>query len=182
MTDMNMGVATELGSFGSFAVMWLAMTGAMMLPSAAPAIVQRARVDPRSVVLFVLAYVAVWQLAGVAGFAADRPHGAVVAGLAVIAAGLYEASPLKRLCRERCQGRAGFDYGLYCVGANVGLMAILLAVAPMSMAWMAVIGAVMIAQKLLPVSPTIDAPFALVIVAYGVLTVVLPGYAPGLSA
>src|SRR5271165_1011418 len=36
MTGMDMGVATQLGSFAFFIGMWVPMTAAMMLPGAAP--------------------------------------------------------------------------------------------------------------------------------------------------
>ncbi|MGZ4619365.1 MAG: hypothetical protein ACXV3F_11750 [Frankiaceae bacterium] len=40
MTGMDMGTATELGSFGFFAALWLSRMAAMMLPGAVPAIVR----------------------------------------------------------------------------------------------------------------------------------------------
>ena len=43
MNGMDMGVATELGSFGFFAALWVSMMAAMMLPGAAPAVVRRAQ-------------------------------------------------------------------------------------------------------------------------------------------
>ena len=42
MTGMNMGVATQLGSFTFFVTLWVTMMAAMMLPGAAPAVVRRA--------------------------------------------------------------------------------------------------------------------------------------------
>src|SRR5260370_14920343 len=44
MNEMDMGVATRLGSFGFFVVLWAWMMAAMMLPGAAPAVVRRAHV------------------------------------------------------------------------------------------------------------------------------------------
>ena len=43
MNGMDMGVATQLGSFAFFAVLWVAMMAAMMLPGAAPAVSRRTR-------------------------------------------------------------------------------------------------------------------------------------------
>jgi predicted metal-binding membrane protein len=43
MNGMDMGVATRLGSFASFAGLWVAMMAAMMLPGAAPAVLGRAQ-------------------------------------------------------------------------------------------------------------------------------------------
>ena len=56
MTGMDMGVATELGSFGFFAAAWVSMMAAMMLPGAAPPVLRRAhaRGRVRAVPLFVV--------------------------------------------------------------------------------------------------------------------------------
>jgi predicted metal-binding membrane protein len=43
MNGMDMGTATQLGSFGFFIAVWVAMMAAMMLPGAAPAVLRRAR-------------------------------------------------------------------------------------------------------------------------------------------
>ena len=40
MNGMDMGTATQLGSFGFFIAVWVAMMAAMMLPGAAPAVAQ----------------------------------------------------------------------------------------------------------------------------------------------
>ncbi len=76
-----MGTATQLGSFGAFIAVWVAMMAAMMLPGAAPAVLRRAQAGGvRAVPLFVGAYLAVWALAGVLVYAVDRPHGTLAAG------------------------------------------------------------------------------------------------------
>src|SRR5262245_37841738 len=54
---MDMGVATELGSFSSFIGYWVPMMTAMMLPGATPAISRLARVQ--SMPLFVGSYLSV---------------------------------------------------------------------------------------------------------------------------
>jgi predicted metal-binding membrane protein len=108
MDGMDMGVATELGSFSSFVALWLTMMGAMMLPGATPAVLRRAHAGNRvaAVPLFVGSYLAVWTLVGVAVYAVYRPHGTAAAGGLAIAAGIYELAPLKRHFREHCrQGR-----------------------------------------------------------------------------
>jgi predicted dithiol-disulfide oxidoreductase (DUF899 family) len=43
MNGMDVGTATQLGSFGFFIAVWVAMMAAMMLPGAAPAVLRRAR-------------------------------------------------------------------------------------------------------------------------------------------
>ena len=132
MGGMNMGVATQLGSFGVFAALWVPMMAAMMLPGAAPAVLRRAEAGVRAVPLFVGSYLAVWALVGVVVYGLYRPHGAGAAGVVVIAAGVYELTPLKLRCRRRCRESvsSGFAFGLFCVGSSIGLMLILAGAEP----------------------------------------------------
>jgi predicted metal-binding membrane protein len=104
-------------------------------------------------------------------YAVYRPHGSAAAGALTIAAGLYELTPLKRDCRRRCREsvRSGFQFGLYCVGSSIGLMAMLVALGVMSIAWMSVVAALVLAQKLLPPRASVDVPVALAIVGLGIL-------------
>jgi predicted metal-binding membrane protein len=184
MNGMDMGVGTRLGSFAFFVAVWVPMMAAMMLPGAVPAVVRRARVSNglRTVPAFVIAYVGVWAVVGVAAYGLYRPHSSAAAGVLVIAAGLYELTPLKRVCRRRCgeNGRSGLAFGLCCVGSSAGLMLALLALGPMSVIWMAVITAITVAQKLLPPRAAMDVPLALAIVGFGVLIIAAPLSIPGL--
>jgi predicted metal-binding membrane protein len=184
MNGMNMGVATTLGSFAFFVAVWVSMMAAMMLPAATPAVLKRAQASGhlRAVLAFVGSYLVVWTLVGIAVYALYRPHGSVAAGAIVIAAGAYELTPLKRRCRQRCREslRSGFGFGIYCVGSSIGLMLILIAVGLMSIAWMAVIAVVVLAQKLLPAKATLDIALALAIVGLGILIVTAPSAVPGL--
>jgi predicted metal-binding membrane protein len=184
MTGMDMGVATRLGSLGFFVVLWVLMMAAMMLPGAAPAVARRAHASGRvrAVPLFIGSYLAVWTLVGLAVYALYRPHGSVPAGAAVIAAGIYELTPLKQRCRRRCRDSAGsgLEFALYCVGSSIGLMLILVAGSVMSIAWMAVIAVLVVAQKLVPGKGALDVPLALAIVGLGVLIIISPTSVPGL--
>jgi predicted metal-binding membrane protein len=181
---MDMGAATDLGSFAFFVAAWVPMMAAMMLPGAAPAVTRRVRSDRHAdaVPLFVGSYLAVWAVAGLAVYALYRPHGSTVAGALIIAAGVYELTPLKRDCRRRCRAsvRSGFEFGLYCVGSSIGLMVVLLALGAMSVMWMAAVG-VALAQKLLPPTLVIDVPLASAIVALGMVAAIAPSSIPGLT-
>jgi predicted metal-binding membrane protein len=184
MNGMDMGAATRLGSFGFFVAVWVWMMAAMMLPGAAPAVVRRARAGGvRAMPLFVGSYLAVWALVGAAVYALDRPHGSGAAGAVVIAAGVYELTPLKRHFRRRCRESAGsgFGFGLCCVGSSIGLMLVLVAVGVMSVTWMAVIAVLVLGQKLLPAKAAIDVPLALAIVGLGILIVIAPSLVPGVT-
>src|SRR6266851_1341838 len=101
MNGMDMGVATPLGPFAFFVAMWVPMMAAMMLPGAAPAVLRCAHASARvgTVPLFVASYLAVWTLVGVAVYAVYWPHGSFAAGAIIIAAGIYELTPLKQFFR-----------------------------------------------------------------------------------
>ncbi|MDT5026363.1 MAG: hypothetical protein QOE61_2789 [Micromonosporaceae bacterium] len=185
MSGMDMGVATQLGSFAFFVAVWVSMMAAMMLPGAAPAVLRRAHASGgvRAVPLFVGSYLAVWTLVGIAVYALYRPHGSFAAGAVAIAAGVYEFTPLKQHFRQRCRESvcSGFEFGLYCVGSCIGLMLVLVAVSAMSISWMSVIALLVFAQKLLPRNAAIDLPVALAIVGLGILILMAPSSVPGLT-
>ncbi|HTU84627.1 MAG TPA: DUF2182 domain-containing protein [Solirubrobacteraceae bacterium] len=184
MNGMDMGVATGLGSFGFFIGVWALMMAAMMLPGAAPAVVRQARAGAHAYAapVFVGSYLAVWTLLGVFVYAVYRPHGTSLAGAVVIAAGVYELTPLKRHFRARCRERldSGLGFGLCCVGSSAGLMAVMVVLGVMSVTWMSVVAVVVIGQKLVPARAAIDIPLALALIAFGVLVIVSPGSVPGL--
>jgi predicted metal-binding membrane protein len=183
MHGMDMGPATELGTFGFFIAAWVSMMGAMMLPAATPALARHVRgVGLRSAPLFVASYLAVWGVVGLVVYALYRTHGTTVAGTVVIAAGLYELTPVKRHFRHRCQERVrdGLDFGLCCVGSSIGLMAMLVALGVMSGTWMSVISVLVLVQKLMPPRAAVDVALASAIVGLGVLIILAPSAAPGL--
>jgi predicted metal-binding membrane protein len=185
MDGMDMGVATELGSFPSFVTAWVSMMAAMMLPGAAPAVLRRAHASGRALAapLFAGSYLAVWTAVGFAVYALHQPHGSSIAGALTIVAGFYELTPLKRHFRRRCRENvhSGVRFGLSCVGSSIGLMVMLLALGVMSVVWMSVVAVLILGQKLLSPRASIDAPLGLAIVALGILVVLAPSAVPGLT-
>jgi predicted metal-binding membrane protein len=161
------------------------MMAAMMLPGAAPAVLRRAHDAGRVrvVPLFVGSYLFVWALAGAAAYMLYRPHGPAAAAVVVIAAGLYELTPLKRHFRDRCRDsvRSGLAFGLCCVGSSIGLMAMFLALGAMSVTWMLVITVLVLGQKLLPPRAAVDVPLALAITGLGIWILLAPSSVPGLT-
>ena len=119
MAGMDAGPGSELGSVGWFAVTWLVMMTAMMLPAVTPiaaAYTRRASV-PGGHVAFAAGYLAAWVAAGLAGYAAIEglrsihpgllawdDAGRYVAAGTVLGAGLYQLTVPKaaflRHCRE----------------------------------------------------------------------------------
>jgi len=184
MAGMDMGVATGLGSLGFFVAVWVVMTAAMMLPGAAPAVVRYAHASARVrvVPLFLVSYLVVWALVGLAVYSFYRPHGTSAAAAIVLAAGVYELTPLKRHFRGRCRQSvpSGVVFGLDYIGSSIGLMLMLVALGVMSVTWMSVIAAVIAAQKLLPTKATIDVALGLAIVEFGILIMIAASSVPGL--
>lgn len=185
MQGMDMGVQTDLGSFEFFLAAWVAMMAAMMLPGALPALIRRARAGGSVLAAphFAVSYLVVWTLVGLVIYALYEPHGTTVAGAMTVAAGLYELTPLKRACRIRCREsvRSGSLFGTYCIGSSIGLMIVLLAVGAMSIAWMAVVAALVVGQKLLPPRPLLDVPLALALIGLGIAIAIAPSVVPGIA-
>ena len=210
MSGMDMGPGGSLGSLTFFTATWVIMMAAMMLPSAAPAVlsfdrraVRRVAAGLWSPLLFVAGYLGVWTLVGVGAFGAyqamsdahlhvlewDR-GGRYVAGAAVVAAGLYELTALKRACLRRCRGgadragtpvEAGLRYAGNCVGCSAGLMLLLFAVGVMSFFWMAVVTVLVFAQKVPRGGMRLVVPVAALLLALGIWIAVAPASVPGLT-
>src|SRR5689334_21677147 len=120
MHGMDAGPGTDLGSVGWYVGIWVTVMAAMMFPAAAPMVLifhrvsqERARRGQSFVPtwIFVLAYLAVWTLYGLAAYGLYRlvlhygggffdwdRGGRWVAGAAIAAAGIYELTPLKSVC------------------------------------------------------------------------------------
>jgi predicted metal-binding membrane protein len=203
MRGMDAGPGTDLGGLGWFLGIWVTMTAAMMLPSAAPAARHAARLARRvPTLLFTAGYLAVWTGYGLLAYgvfqlvtsldlgwlAWDR-RGPYVAGSVIVAAGLYELTPLKRLSLRRCRSdphggkafRSGLVHGLDCVGCSGGLMAVLFVLGAMSLFWMAVVAVAIFAEKVLPRGPRLASLFSVALVALGIWVAVSPASVPGLT-
>jgi predicted metal-binding membrane protein len=77
--------------------------------------------------------------------------------------------------------RMGVEHGAYCVGCCWGLMLALFAVGVMSLFWMAVVAALIFAQKVLPHGDKLAPVFAVAFVAFGIWIAAAPGSVPGLT-
>lgn len=109
-------------SLGAFAVAWVAMMAAMMLPAVLPVVrlyaqaAARGRVAPTG--FFALGYLALWAAMAAPAFlawraleeplAAGRPWVARVAGVTFLAAALWQLTPLKSACLRHCRSPLGF--------------------------------------------------------------------------
>jgi predicted metal-binding membrane protein len=169
--------------FGALVLMWWVMMVAMMLPSAAPAILLYARVREMrggdSAVaqtwVFLSGYLAVWLMfsivaAGAQRLAADPSmalHNRIAEAAVLIAAGIYQLSPLKSACLSRCRSpaqfvsrhwrpgwagavRLGVLHGADCVGCCWLLMALLFVGGVMNLLWIIALTLIVSGEKLLP--------------------------------
>ena len=172
-------------------VMWAVMMIGMMAPSVAPMLLAYARVGRQGNVKgkplaatgwFAAGYFLTWMgfaLAATlvqwmierAGLLDSRMASAsnVLAGIVMIAVGLYQFSPLKDVCLARCQSPIdflthsggfrgdlpgcllmGLRHGAYCIGCCWALMALLFVGGVMNLLWIAVLALVVLLEKLAP--------------------------------
>jgi predicted metal-binding membrane protein len=222
MAGMDMGPGTDPGSLGFYLTVWVVMMAAMMFPSTAPmtavhARLQRARRmrgdgDARgATTLFVAGYLATWTAAGLVSYAIvvgsrslsidalswDRGGKWVAAGV-LVAAAIYELTPLKDACLVRCRGplsfvlehwrpgrlgalRMGAIHGAWCAGCCWALMAALFALGVMSLTWMAVVAALIAAEKLAPWKIVAVRGVAAVLVVLAIGVALAPDRVPALT-
>jgi predicted metal-binding membrane protein len=162
--DMPMGRGLWIGA-------WTVMMAAMMLPSASPLVLLYAKRSAAfDSALLTAGYLAVWAAVGVAAYELDMrlpdPTDAVV-GTVLVAAGVYQLTPLKGACLKRCRNpmdflvthwhsgrlgamRLGVEHGASCLGCCWALMAVLVLAGSMSFGWVLAIALVVAAEKLLP--------------------------------
>ena len=190
--------------FSALVLMWWVMMVAMMLPSAAPAILLYVRVrDMRnrdSAIaeswVFLLGYLLVWLLFSLAAASAQwlligssMALSARRAGAAVlIAAGLYQLSPLKaawiRQCRSPAQFisrhwqsgwpgavRLGVMHGGYCVGCCSLLMVLLFVGGVMNLLWIAGLTILVAVEKLAPGGPVIGRAAGVALIGWGLVRI-----------
>ena len=185
MHGMDMGVATRLGSLSYFLSVWVPMMAAMMLPGTAPLVQRNVRVGGRllDTPRYLAGYLVIWAGCGIAVYGVYRPHGTVAAGALTMAAGVYELTPMKRRFRQMCRDRvsSGLKLGLCCVGSSMGLMLLMAALGVMSLTWMSVVAAVVLAQKLLPPRAVVDVAVAVAVMALGAAVLTAPSSVPGLG-
>jgi predicted metal-binding membrane protein len=193
MAGMDEGPGTDLGGAQWFLGIWVVMTAAMMLPSTV-------RVAPTA--LFAAGYLAVWTVFGLAAYLVFRlvtwfdtgwlawdAGGPYVAGGAIVAAGLYELTPMKQRSLRRCRSPhdgaspfgVGVAHGVDCVGCSAGLMIVLFALGVMSLFWMALVAAAIFAEKVLPQGKRLSRGVAVALVVIGIGVAFAPGGVPGLT-
>jgi predicted metal-binding membrane protein len=186
MTAVQPWTATE---FGLRLAMWAVMMVAMMVPTAAPMTLMYAAVARKAAAqnnplaptfVFVAGYIAMWTVfslaATIAQHALDRAAllspmmvstSARFGAALLIAAGIYQFTPLKNACLRNCRTpahflsrywrsgnlgafRMGLRLGAYCVGCCWILMGLLFVGGVMNLLWIAAIAIFVLLEKTIP--------------------------------
>jgi predicted metal-binding membrane protein len=186
MTGMQPWTTTE---FGLRLAMWAVMMIAMMVPTAAPmtlmyaAVARKAAAQHNPVAptfVFVSGYLAMWTIfslvATLAQLGLDQAallspmmvsNSAVSGAALLIAAGIYQFTPLKNACLRNCRAparflsrywrvgnlgalRMGLRLGAYCVGCCWILMGLLFVGGVMNLLWIAAIAIFVLLEKTIP--------------------------------
>jgi predicted metal-binding membrane protein len=184
-----MAASWSAAEVGLLFVMWAVMMVAMMTPSAVPVVLlvagmnrrRRERGDrPAPTPLFLAGYLLAWTaFSAVAAVVQTALHqsallspdmraiGPWMGSVILVAAGVYQWTPLKRACLRHCrsplhalavlwrEGRAGavrmgFVHGLWCLGCCWLLMALLFVAGVMNLLWVAAIAAFVLIEKVAP--------------------------------
>ncbi len=206
-----------IGGAVAFLSAWAAMMVAMMVPATLPLFLlyrhlARKRLSPAQArigtVILLASYVAVWTFAGLPVYAYNA-FASSVGSLAevlpaslLIVGGVYQFTPLKRICHARCSSplffliqnwrpgatgalRLGAIHGVDCLGCCAGLMAGLVALGMMNLTWMLTAAVIIFAEKTIPDSHRVAWPLGALMVAGGVVLLVasaLGGMAPNMES
>jgi predicted metal-binding membrane protein len=186
MTGVRPWTATE---FGLRLAMWAVMMVAMMVPTAAPMTLMYAAIARKAATqhnplaptfVFVAGYITMWTIFSVVATIAQHAldQAALVSPMMVstsarfgaallIAAGIYQFTPLKNTCLQNCRApahfisrywrignlgafRMGLRLGAYCVGCCWILMALLFVGGVMNLLWIAAIAILVLLEKTIP--------------------------------
>lgn len=210
--SFTMGVGAPL-----FLTIWIVMMVAMMFPTALPMILTFSKIyegkktDKKSFIptwIFVSGYLVVWTLFGVAAyffalgaqglmdtipwFMGNAPR---IGGILLIFTGLYQLTPLKRMCLTKCRSpfqfilsswkngylgsfRMGIEHGVYCLGCCWLLFILLFPLGIMNIGVMALLTLLIFAEKSLFFGQKIAKAAALFFILYGISAFFYPQILP----
>ncbi len=213
-SDMGSGMAMaqlqswSAADFGLMFLMWAVMMVAMMVPTAAPMILLFATVNRRRkeqerpyvpTGVFLSGYVIVWSgfaaLATVANWGLHvnslltsmmgSSSSAYLGGGLLLAAGVFQWSPLKYACLTQCRSplgflmaewrdgaggalRMGLKHGVYCLGCCWVLMGLLFVLGVMNLLWIAALAAFVLIEKVIHNSRLVSRVTGLLLAGWGV--------------
>lgn len=165
---------------------------------------------PASLSLFLIAYFGVWSAFALAAFAGDMQihravdampwlaaHSQVVLAGTLGLAAVYQLTPLKDACLRACRHpgmylarhyqrgvlnglKIGLGHALFCLGCCWALMLVMFAAGVAHLAWMGVLGTVMLVEKGAPHGDRFVRPVGAAFAALAVVALVAPHAIPGL--
>ena len=205
--DMEMAQPEwTLGYAGLMFAMWWLMMTAMMLPSATPVLLLVAALNRRAspgrqpygaTALFAAGYLVAWAGFSVVAVAAQawltahgiltsmlHVGGGALAGGMLLAAGLWQLTPLKRACLRHCRSPVHFlaadrrrgavgalvmgaEHGAYCVGCCWMMMALLFVGGIMNRYWIAGLAGCALAEKVFPGGERVAQIAGVILIAAG---------------
>jgi len=211
-STMSMPVTEWTIGYAALAlVMWWMMMVAMMLPSAAPTILLAAAVNRRAASgrrpygtagFFTAGYLLAWLFFSVVAVAAQwalqdngqlsammRSTSPYLTAALLVAAGLWQFTPIKQACLRHCRSPVefltrrrrpgntgvlamGVEHGTYCLGCCWFLMALLFAGGVMNLYWIAGLALYVLAEKLLPHGAQIGRCAGLALILAGLFVLV----------
>ena len=158
--------------------------------------------------VFTSAYLLVWSATGIAAYAIAVAGDALagestwvmdnaprIGGGLLVFAGVYQLTPLKDICLSKCRTpvsflmnswrdgyagafRMGLDHGVFCLGCCWLLFLILFPLGMMNIIVLALITALIFAEKSLPVGRHVARAAALALVLYGAVVIFEPNALP----
>lgn len=158
--------------------------------------------------IFTSAYLLVWSATGIAAYAVAVTGDALAGqsawvtdnaprfgGGLLVVAGIYQLTPLKDICLSKCRTpisfilsswkdgyggsfRMGLEHGVFCLGCCWLLFLILFPLGMMNIIVLALITALIFAEKSLPVGRHVARAAALALVVYGAVVVFQPDALP----
>jgi predicted metal-binding membrane protein len=188
--------------------MWWVMMIAMMVPSASPMVLlfaaikrkQEASVSPSAEAwVFLSGYLLIWAgfslVAALAQWGLERvgllsmavvSSNAWFVGVILLAAGLYQFTPIKIACLRYCQSpvlflsrhwqpgaagalRMGLRHGGYCLGCCWFLMLLLFVTGVMNLIWVAGIALYVACEKLLPLDQRLSRAAGAILIVSGAI-------------
>ena len=195
---------------GVWVVMMAAMMFPSVAPTVALYARMTKRRSPLRPLLFAAAYLFVWSAVGLLSYGLFElgktwfgaqlgwdSGGRWLAAAVLAVAAVYELTPLKNVCLARCRSPLGFLIGswrdgpagalemgsrhaAWCVGCCWALMAGLFALGVMSLVWMAVVAALIAAEKTIPWRRSVVWGTTAVLLVLAVMVAVAPHAVPGL--
>jgi predicted metal-binding membrane protein len=199
-----------LGWFAvTWALMMAAMMLPAVAPTVAA--YRRRAASPAATPVFAAGYLIAWLAAGLLAYAlvegvrsldleflAWHEAGRYIAGGVILAGALYQLTQPKDACLRRCREprafvskhwrpgrlgalRMGTEYGGFCVGCCWALMAALFALGVMNAAWMALVAALIVAERLLPWKALAGGAVAVVLALLALGVAFAPEDVPGLT-